>query len=297
MKSEKNEGRPSFYLKNILEKYDITPEQWKTSGELNRQLAVSLSCSKKFQWDVKKIRSEFQVPKHTNINDAVFWFEYELEGINEDGSPIDKHRKNLFLEKILWLMNSYKMPLNFFYWVLDWIFYDEEPDWKPLYNYVAFEELESQVATKLTLTTKEKRWLKKTLRHPEIAQLKTDGLPKNYHQIASAIDAAKNNRRKIRNFDKTIQIAIEMQKRTNKKSKNYAEGSYLALLKKRGHPDKELKQLEKNFKDSVEVTPRYTAKKVAQKVGIGKKRGKEAYLRKKYERFEKRLKPPEKPVN
>jgi len=273
----KNEN-DSFHIGKLLKRGEsIAPTHWQRSGEINKSIAASLLVNEEFLADVRATINEFGIPGFGDFLRATYWFRYELS----------ESEQRKFNAHIILLLKGYELPLNFMKWVIEWILVGKAPDWKPLYNNESFEYLEEQLENGLPLTTQEKKFLRQSIRKFHNEVLKKKGLPENYKKVLVLIDAAKNTRRKLKNLQQDLSIVEQMNQRRRHKGKRYR--NYLAIAIK-GKSEKEMRDLERKNPWDVEIVPRHTSKGVAMKVGLGRKKSKDSYVRKRFERFKKRVK-------
>ena len=275
-----NEG-DSFHLRNLLRNSDepIAPNHWHKSGEINAGIAASLPVNKEFLSDIRIIRQELNIPEFNNLLDAWDWFLYEMP----------ESKKLRFNSSIFAILNSYKLPLNFMKWVAEWTLFGKAPEWKPLFNNDSFEYLEKQLEGGFPLSTQEKRFLKREIRKIHKNVLGGKGLPDKYKKVSSLIDAAKNTRRKLKNLPQDLKIINEAGKIRRAKEKQHI-GYLGALVKKQNLSEEQLRKLEKLNPQGVKTLSRYTSKHMAMKVGLGKKKSKDSYFRKRVQRFKTRVK-------
>jgi len=274
----KNED-DGLHLEKLFKLSDktIVPSHWHKSGEINKSIVASLALNEDFLADIDVIRKTLNIPKFKDFTSGKSWLEYELS----------KEGFRKLNDEIFGILRSYKLPLNFLGWILDWILLGEIPAWKPLYNNDSFELLEKQLVSGLPLTTDEKKWMKRAIRSFTKTELGIKNLPQNYKNVLRLIDAAKNTRRKFKNLERDLSIVSEMSKRRKAKTKNYI--GYLGTVVKRLNPSKkEMGKLEKVNPQDIEIVKRYTSRDVAKNVGLVKKKSNGSYVRKRLERVQKR---------
>lgn len=275
-----NSDNEYIHLKNILGN-DFAPPQWSESARINESIVASVPYNKELKADIELFRKRFCVPVLQNWKDADDWLRYDL----------NKNQFQNFNDELFKCLKVHDLPLNFLGWLLDWILFDAIPTWKPLYNHTSFEMIEAQLASVSPLTSTEKKELRKLIRNFSRETLGNKNLPHNYGTILKILDKAKNQRRRFKNISQDLKIAEEMFKRRLKKDKKYIKGSYLNIVAQKGDlSEKELKKLEKLNPQDMEILKRYTSKGVAMKVGLGRIKSKDSYVRKRFERFKKRVK-------
>ncbi len=181
-------------------------------SNLNEEIATYLKRDKKFNAEIRDIQTQFKIPS-LNPNHDFKTIQIEYEGRSVD---IEVHdwleslppAKREMLEKTITdLIQEYKLPLNFYDWVQDYLLYGK-PSYIPSYNFELINQVINHVdeIERFVLTTQEKKFILACFKgivgnNPQIPKPK---FRQAYRELKEILKRSKNIRRRFRTLDTAL---------------------------------------------------------------------------------------------
>ena len=190
----------------------ITPR-----ADFNKEKWLALQKSPDFLADLQSIRQEQKIPKGLDVGSDMQcdWISY---GEDEEMDMcelswvgcLSQKRRTAFESAIKSLLHSYKLPMNFYDFILGWLLYRKMPKGIPLLNLeLPYQILDNPTeALRISLSKAEKRLVLNTFRKD--TSIGRGRVPsKNataYKQLQNLLARSKNTFRRRRSLDKVTEI-------------------------------------------------------------------------------------------